>query len=167
MVRPIQKLHLQYQGQLTRDVIMMSFHLFCSGITSWSSGVALGSRRTAFCTGKNRSATFKYCLYSLCSTRFFLGFSQVFSNCPLHPLFTPNKEAPISVSIALACMVVPNCVSRHHSVCKSSTPKSYPGWTPSVVCFDCIIVFEVCCIAKSLLRGGAHTSGILGATKCI
>lgn len=96
-------------------------------------------------------------LLGIVSICFFLGFSQVFSNCLLHPLFTPNKEAPISVSITLACMVVPNSVSRHHSVCKSSTPKSYPGWTQSVMCFD----------AKSLLRGGAHISDILASAKCI
>ena len=142
-------------------------HFVCSGITSRSSGAALGSHRTAFCTGKNCSVTFRYCLYCLYSICFFLGFSQVFSNCPLHPLFTPNKEAPISVSIALACMVVPNSVSHHHISFHRSTPKSYPEWTQSVVCFDYIAVFEVCCIAKPLLRGGAHMSDILAAAKCI
>ena len=134
-------------------------HFVCSGITSRSSGAALGSHRTAFCTGKNCSVTFRYCLYCLKSTCFFLGFSQVFSDCPLHPLFTPNKEAPISVSIALACMVVPSSVSHHHVSFHRSTPKSYPGWTQSVVCFDYIIVLK-CAALVNLCWGVGLTCQI-------
>lgn len=127
-------------------------HFVCSGITSRSSGAALGSHRTAFCTGKNCSVTFRYCLYCLKSTCFFLGFSQVFSNCPLHPLFTPNKEAPISVSIALACMVVPNSVSHHHSVYTSAFTVPLQSLIRDGLSLSCVLITSLYLKCAALLN---------------
>ena len=102
----------------------------------------------------------------LYSTTFCLGDSQVFSNCRLHPLFTPNKETPISGFIADARMVIPNFVTQRSF--HYSTPKPYPGWNQSVMCFDYIISFEVLYCQTSVKGGGfTYRSDVLASAKCI
>ena len=95
----------------------------------------------------------------LYSTAFCLGDSQVFSNCRLHPLFTPNKETPISGFIADACMVIPNFVNHSHTVYIAFTiplqSLIQDGISPSCVS---ITSFHLkCFIAELLLGGGGLT----------